>query len=201
MAARTALVITVLMSAGWPLRATAIEVHDRIITIPAGTPLDLALVSGVSSKMNTVEDPVNAKLRRSVVVAGVPVVLAGATVDGYVFEASRSGRLRGRARVGIRFTSLRAIDGRHSIHTAAISQQARGTTAKDARLVGIRTGTGTVIGALIAGVHGAAIGTAVGAVGAGAVTLATRGEDLSLDAGSTVVTRLMAPVTIRVRVP
>jgi hypothetical protein len=199
MSARTALVITVLMSAGWHLHATAIEVHDRILTIPAGTPLNLALQSEVSSRTSTVEDLVHARLRRSVVVSGVVVALAGTAVDGQVIEARRAGRLRGRARLSVRFTSLRAIDGRHRIDTATISQDARGSETWETGLISI--GAGALIGVLLDDGGGAAIGSAVGAASAGGLALATRGEDVALDAGSTVITRLIAPVTVRVRLP
>jgi hypothetical protein len=170
----------------------------RTITIPAGTTLNLALTSNVSSKGSSVEDRVNATLRRALVVDGVTVIPAGAAASGYVTEATRSGRVKGRARVGFRFTSVRARDERYTIRTAAITRQARGTKKADAAKIGIGAGAGAVVGAIAGGKKGAAIGSAVGAGGGTGVVLATRGEEITLPRGTLVTTRLTAPVTIRV---
>ncbi len=170
----------------------------RTVTIPAGTTLSLALTSAVSSKGSSVEDTVSATLRRPLVVNGVTVVPAGSPASGYVTEAARSGRVKGRARVGFRFTSLRARDARYNIRTAAISRQARGTKKSDAAKIGIGAGAGAVVGAVAGGKKGAAIGSAIGAGGGSGVVLATRGEEVTLPRGTLVTTRLTAPVTIRV---
>jgi hypothetical protein len=196
------LVFAALLIGGAALAASGIErARYRTITIPAGTTLNLSLTSGVSSKTSAVEDPVSARLRRALVVRGVTVVPAGATVSGQVVEAMRSGRVKGRARVGVRFTSLRAGDGRHAIRTAAISREAPGTKKKDAQKIGIGAGAGAVIGAVTGGRKGAAVGTAVGVASGSGVVLATRGEDVGLPPGTVVTTKLTAPLTVRVLVP
>jgi hypothetical protein len=177
------------------------EARFRTITIPAGTTLSLALQSGVSSKSSSVEDRVNATLRRAIVVDGVTVVPTGAAVSGYVTEATRSARVKGRARVGVRFTSLRASDGRHDIRTATISRQAPGTKKKDAVKIGVGAGAGAIVGAVAGGKKGAAIGSAVGGAGGTDVVLATRGDEVALVRGTVVTTRLTVPVTVRVAVP
>jgi hypothetical protein len=181
--------------------AAAEEARYRTLTIPAGTTLRLALQTGVSSKHSSVEDRVNATLRRALVVNGVAVVPAGAAVSGYVTEATRSGRVKGRARVAVRFTSLRASDGEHDIRTATISRQAPGTKKKDAVKIGVGAGAGAVVGAIAGGKKGAAIGSAVGGAGGTGVVLATRGDEVALGPGTVVTTRLTAPLDVRVRVP
>jgi hypothetical protein len=177
------------------------EVRVREVTIPAGTTLTMALTSSVSSGSSAVEDPVNATLRNAITIGGTTVVPAGSAVSGYVSEADRSGRVKGRARIGVRFTSLRAHDARYDIRTAAIAREARGTKKKDAVKIGAGAGAGALIGALAGGKKGAAIGTAVGAGGGTGVVLATRGEEVSLGRGAVVTTRLTEPLTVRVRVP
>lgn len=193
--------IPVLVVATTLAASASAEERYRTVTIPAGTRLTLALTSGVSSKTSTVEDRVNATLRRAIVVNGLTVVPAGASVSGYVTEATRSGRVKGRARVGVRFTSLRANDGLHDIRTATIAREARGTKKKDAAKIGIGAGAGAVIGAVADGKKGAAIGSAIGGAGGTGVVLATRGEEVSLGRGTVVTTRLTAPLTVRVRIP
>jgi hypothetical protein len=183
-----------------PVAAIVEEARVREITIPAGTTINLALTSGVSSRSSSVEDPVSATLRRAIVVNGVTVVPAGAAVGGHVSEAARSGRVKGRARIGVRFTSLRAHDARYDMRTAGITRVAPATKKRDAATIGLGAGGGALVGGLAGGKKGALIGTAVGGgAGTGAV-LATRGEEVALGRGAVVTTRLTAPLTIRVPV-
>jgi hypothetical protein len=173
--------------------------REREITIPAGTTLSLRLGTGVSSRTSRIEQPVQANLQRPVVINGVTVIPAGAAVSGYVSEAKRSGRVKGRARVGVRFNALRVDGTRYNVRTAAITRQARGTKRKDATKIGIGAGSGAVVGAIAGGKKGAAIGTAVGAAGGTGVVLATRGDEVALRRGTVVTTRLVQPLTVRVR--
>lgn len=170
----------------------------REITIPAGTALSLELATTVSSQDSSIEDPVQATLRRAIVVDGATVVPAGAQVSGHVTEAIRPGRVKGLARVGMRFNRLRVGDTAYDIRTAAISRQGEATKKDDATKIGIGAGAGAITGAIAGGKKGAAIGTAVGAGGGTAVVLATRGEDVTVARGTVVTARLAQPVTIRV---
>lgn len=196
------------VAAGDPVSAPAVAAVDpgrsetvyREVTIPSGTPLTLRMTSAVSSRHSHIEDAVNATLTRPIVVGGATVIPAGAAVSGYVTESTRSARVKGRARVGVRFTSLRADDERYDIRTAAVTRQARATKKADATKIGLSAGAGALVGALTGGKKGAAIGTAVGAAGGTGVVLATRGEEVQLGPG-TVTTRLTQPLTVRVRVP
>jgi hypothetical protein len=171
----------------------------REVTIPVGTTLSIQLADSVSSGTSRVEESVQATLRNAVVVNGVTVMPAGSAVSGYVSEASRSARVKGRARVGVRFNSVRVNGDRYTIRTSAVSRQAPGTKKEDAVKIGVGAGAGAVVGAIAGGKQGAAIGTAVGAAGGTGVVLATRGEEVSLARGTVVTTKLSAPVTVRVR--
>jgi hypothetical protein len=178
--------------------ATSAEARYTEVTVPAGTTLSLVLRSGVSSKGSSVEDAVNATLRHPIAVRGTTVVPAGAPVSGYVTEARRSGRVKGRARVGVRFTSLRTNGTRYAIHTTTIARQAPGTKKDDAVKIGVGAGAGAVVGAIAGGKKGAAIGSAIGGGGGSGVVLATRGKEVALPRGAVVTTRLTSPITVRV---
>jgi hypothetical protein len=183
-----------------PATPEAEAVRYREITIPAGTTLSVALTSRVSSNGSSVEDAVNGTLRHPLMANGVTVAPMGSAVSGYVTEALRSGRVKGRARIGLRFTSLKAPDARYTIRTATVARQARATKKADAVKIGVGAGAGAIVGAIAGGKKGAAIGTAVGGGGGTGVVLATRGEEVALGSGSIVTTRLTAPLTVRVRV-
>ena len=170
----------------------------REVTIPAGTTLALDLTSAVGSDTSKVEDAVRATLRQGVTVGGREVLPAGTAVTGAVTSAERSGRVKGRARIALRFTSLPHGGSRYDIQTQPITRVAPATKAKDATKIGIGAGAGAAIGALLGGGSGAAKGAAIGGAGGTGVVLATRGKEVQLGSGTNLTTKLTAPLTVRV---
>ncbi len=170
----------------------------RDITVPAGTSLPLELTTSLSTETASVEMPVSARLRQAVIVDGVTVLPAGAVVDGEVTDVERPGRVQGRARLGLRFTSVTVGGARESLRTNPVSFQGEASKGEDATKIGAGAGIGAVIGGIIGGGDGAAKGAAIGgAAGTGAV-LATRGKDVSVASGTDVTATLASDVEIRV---
>jgi hypothetical protein len=169
------------------------------VTLPAGTTLRLDLKSSVASDTSKVEDTVRATLRQAVVIGGETVLPAGTELVGIVTEVERSGRVKGRARIAYRFSSLRHDAERYDIKTATIAHEAEATKKKDATKIAIGAGAGAALGAILGGGSGAAKGAAIGGgAGTGAV-LATRGDEVRRGVGADVTTRLTAPLTVRVK--
>jgi len=171
----------------------------REITIPAGTTLRLDLASSVASDTSRVEDAVRGTLRQAVTIDGEAVLPAGTELAGIVTSADDSGRVKGRAQVAYRFTTLRHEGERYDIDTATISHQAEATKGEDATKIAVGAGAGAAIGALLGGGDGAAKGAAIGGAGGTGVVLATKGKEVRLGPGADVNTRLTAPLTIRVK--
>lgn len=171
----------------------------RFVTIPAGTALPLELTSAVSSETAQVEAPVSARLRRAVTVDGETILPAGAVVNGEVSEVDRSGRVKGRSRLALRFTSV-VIDGRReSLRTNPVAFEGEASKGEDATKIGAGAGIGAAIGGLLGGGSGAAKGAVIGgAAGTGAV-LATRGKEVELAAGAEVTPTLASPVEVEMR--
>jgi len=172
----------------------------REVTLPAGTTLRLSMQSAVASDSSRVEEPVRAELKSPVTIKGETVVPAGAEVTGVVTDVQRSGRVKGRARVAYRFTSLRAHGETYEIRTSPIAHEARATKGKDARNVAIGAGAGAALGAILGGGGGAVKGAAIGGAGGAGYDLATRGQEVHIGPGAAVTTRLTAPLTIRVKI-
>jgi hypothetical protein len=169
------------------------------VTLPAGTTLRLELKSSVASDTSKVEDPVRAVLRQPITVDGREVLPAGAEFSGTVTEVERSGRVKGLARIGYRFNSVRSGGERYDVRTASITHQAEPTKKKDATKVAIGAGAGAALGAILGGGSGAAKGAAIGGgAGTGAV-LATRGDEVRRGPGADVTTRLTAPLIVRIK--
>jgi hypothetical protein len=118
-----------------------------------------------------------------------------------VTDATRSGKVKGRAHVALRFDTLvpRGDDQRYTIRTSAVGRTAQGTKKKDALEIGAPAAGGALIGGLIGGKKGALIGTAAGGGAGTAVVLSTRGKEVHMARGAAMTLRLAAPVTVRVR--
>ena len=171
----------------------------REITLPVGTMLGLDLQTAVASDTSTVEDAVRASLRQPVSVNGREVLPAGIQLSGAVTDVDRSGRVKGRARVGYRVNSLTYQGDRYEIVTAPIVHQAEATKKEDATKIAIGAGAGAALGAILGGGDGAAKGAAIGGAGGTGAVLATRGKEVRRGPGADVSTRLTAPLTLRVR--
>jgi hypothetical protein len=171
---------------------------DREVTIPTGTTLPLTLTSPVASDTSALEDGVTAVLTGPITIDGRDVLPAGAQLAGAVTGVEDSGRVKGRAMVTFRFTSLRTGDARYDLQTEPLSHQAAATKGEDAAKIGIGAGAGAVIGGILGGKKGAGTGAAVGGGTGTAVVLATKGREVRLAPGADVTTRLTAPLTVRI---
>lgn len=171
----------------------------REVTLPEGMVLALRLTSAVSSDSSEVEDAVGAALREDIMVDGHLIVPAGAELMGHVVDIDRSGRIKGLARVAFQFTTLKHDGDEYDLPTQAIERFADATKGEDATKIGLGAGAGAAVGAILGGGDGAVKGAAIGAAAATGAVLATRGEDVRLEPGEVMDTRLTAAVPVRVR--
>jgi hypothetical protein len=180
---------------GAPSRATV-----REVTLPAGTRLPVVLEKSVGSDISRVEERVSAHVARAVRIGGVTAVPQGSRIEGVVTDATRSGKVKGRAHIGLRFESLAVGGGeRYAVRTAAVGRIAPATKKKDALTIGLPAAGGAIVGGLLGGKKGAAIGGAAGGGAGTAAVLTTRGKEVRLPRGTPLTIRLAAPLTVRVR--
>jgi len=170
----------------------------RDVTIPAGTLLHLALSTSVASDTSQVEDAIAAELTNPVIVGDRTALPSGALVAGTVRSVDPSGRVKGRARLALDFTSVTSGGRRYAMSAGHFSRQASATKGEDATKIGIGAGAGAVIGGLLGGKKGAAQGAAVGGGAGTGVVLATKGDEVRLPSGTDVSIQLAAPLTVRV---
>ena len=116
-------------------------------------------------------------------------------------EQRRSGRVKGRAHLAVRFDSLSPSgdDQRYDIRAASIGRTAQATKKKDALEIGAPAAGGAIIGGLLGGKKGAAIGAATGGGAGTAVVLSTRGKEVQVPKGTALTVKLSEPITVRVR--
>ena len=168
-------------------------------TVPRGTVINARLETTVASNVNREGDPVSAVLIDPVVVDDREIVPAGAILKGVVSDATPSGRVKGRAHLGLRFIRLVSrARGDEYVIAAHFERIAPATKGEDAKKIGVGTAGGAIIGGLIGGGKGAAAGAAVGAGGGTAVVLATAGPDVKLDHGTVLALALDSPIVVRI---
>lgn len=188
----------IIQGAARDARGVAAARANRQVTIPAGTALRLRVNRGFGSDISRIEEPVSATLARSVVIGGRTVLPAGSSASGYVSEATRPGKVKGRGRVAVRFTRITPVNqtASYNMQTGSWVAVAPATKKKDALTIGIPAAGGAAIGALIDGKKGAGIGAAVGGGAGTAAVLTTRGKDVRVGRGAALTIRLKAPLTI-----
>ena len=133
-------------------------------------------------------------------IAGRTILPAGSVASGYVVQATRPGKVKGRGRVAVRFTRITPAGdaARYSMQTRSWAAVAPATKKKDALTIGLPAAGGAMVGGLIKGKKGAGVGALVGGGAGTAAVLSTRGKDVRIGRGATLAVPLTAPLTIAV---
>jgi type IV secretion system protein VirB10 len=171
------------------------------LTIPSGTRVPLALKQSVSTKNAREGDAVYAVTTFPVVINERIVIPAGTYVQGRISSVKRGGHIKGRAEVLMHFSTLIYPSGYTVVLPGAIEnvpgaektsmKDEEGTIRQDsqtgekAKTVATAAGTGAVIGGLSNGVKGGLIGAGIGGGIGTAIGLFSRGNDVRLEAGTT----------------
>ena len=169
------------------------------LVVAADSVIGLQLESPVTSERAQVEDSVVARVTRDVKVGDRVAIPAGAKALGEVTLVERGGKMRERARLGVKFTSVVLADGtRLPLHTETIYREGDPPGRESAAKIGGGAIGGAILGGILGGAKGAAIG---GSIGAGAGTAAVVAGDrnhATLSAGTPLTVRIEDPVTVTV---
>ncbi len=182
------------------------------VTVPAGTRIPLVLKHAVSTKSVRPGDPVYLQTNFPVTQNNRIVIPAGTYVQGVVDHVKRPGRVKGRAELLMHFTTLifpngytvdlpGGVEGMPGAEHSHVKDregtiQAEGQRGRDVGSVARTTGTGAAVGAIAAGGKGAGIGAGAGGALGLATVLLSRGQDVRLEAGTTVEMELQRPLTL-----
>ena len=169
------------------------------VVVPAASVIGLQVDTPLSSERARIEDRVDARVTRDVLADGRVAIPAGARVIGAVTLVERGGKVKERARLGVRFHTLVLADGSQiPLRTEAIVREGEAPSGESARKIGGAAIGGAILGAIMGGGKGAIVG---GATGAGAGTAAVMAGDrnaATLPAGTVVTVRLASPAAIEV---
>jgi hypothetical protein len=169
------------------------------LVVPADAVLGLQVERTVTSETARVEDRVEARVTRDVRVGDRVAIPAGSVVQGSVMEVERGGKIKERARLGIRFHTVVLADGsRLSIRTDSVVREGASPANESAAKIGGAAVGGAILGAILGGGKGAVIGGSVGAAGGTAAQMAGGRNPAVLPAGTTVSVRVQQPVSVTV---
>ena len=173
-------------------------IFDELV-VSADSVIGLEIETALTTERARVEDPVVARVTRDVKVGNRVAIPAGTRANGEVTTVDKGGRLKERARLGVRFTSIVLADGtRVPIDTETIYREGDSPTNESAAKIGGGAIGGAIIGGILGGGKGAAIGSIVGA-GAGTGAVAAGGRNAAtLPSGTPVTVRVKEPVSVTV---
>ncbi len=189
--------------------------QNEAVTVPAETRIPLELQNAISSKTAYVGQAIYCRTIYPITVDNRIVIPVGSYVKGAITQVVKPGRIRGKARLGLRFDSLTlpngvtqplratlsafAGNGKEGFNRREAKIEGQSTKGKDAGRVAQATVTGAEIGT-IAGVSshsslkGLGIGSAAGAAAGAIWVLAGRGKQIYLPPGTNLELQLAAPL-------
>ena len=169
------------------------------LVVSADSVIGLQLKNTVSSETSQVEDRVEAQVVRDVAVGGRVAIPAGSRVLGAVTVVDRGGKMRDRARLGVRFHTLVLADGTTlPLQTDTVYRDGDSPASASAAKMGGAAIGGAIVGAILGGGKGAVIGGATGAAGGTAAVMAGSRRAATMASGSTVTVRVLSPVAVTV---
>ena len=204
-----------------PLAAQDVTHTDRPpqppanVTVPAETHIPVSLENAINSKTAYPGQAIYCQTIFPITVDNRIVIPVGSYVKGEVTQVVKPGRIRGKAKLGLRFDSLTLPNGVTEQLRASLSSfgtsgkesfnrkegkiEGQSTKGKDAGRVAETTIAGAQIGALagISGGHtlrGLGIGSAAGAAAGAIWVLASRGKQIYLPPGTSLELELGAPL-------
>jgi len=180
------------------------------VVVPSGTHISLVLHNGISTRSAQPGDPVYFETLFPVLVDNRVVIPAGSYVSGEVTEAKRPGRVKGRAELMMRLTTM-ILPNAYVVNLGAAPSNAstgggesvdkegtlKGDTdkASDVGTVVKTTAAGAGIGAIASrSGTGAGIGAGIGAAAGLAAVLLSREPEAEMPRGSTMEVVLDRPI-------
>lgn len=169
-------------------------------TLPIGTEIHAALNDSITSRRDTVGQPVSGYVMENVIGPDGRTLIAAGTPVRFTITRLRASRSKNsQGRLAIRVDSI-AVNGRlqpvqADIHPVPRELRGRGVTAGDAAKVGGGAAAGAVLGRVVGGnTRGAVIGGVAGAAAGAVVATQTATRDVVVKAKTPVTFVLTAPL-------
>ena len=148
------------------------------LTVPTGTELDVRLITGLNSEVNKTGDAFDGTFETPVMVGEKTAIPKGAEVTGRVTSAVPSGRLKQRAELWVKLTSVKLGGKTYEVSTTTTGHKEGSKATRDIIFIGGGAGAGAAVGGIAGHGKGAGIGAAVGAAAGTAGAMLTGQRDI-----------------------
>lgn len=164
--------------------------------ISSGTSLHVRVDEALDTRRNRIGDRFEATLTRPVLVNGRTVLPSGTRFHGHVTTAAASGRLKGRAVMGLTLDGFRLHGREYRIATTHVSRVSSAHKNRNAALIGGGAALGAAVGAIAGGGKGAGIGVLAGGGAGTAGAAATGKKEVAIAAETPMVFLVRAAVRL-----
>jgi hypothetical protein len=197
--------------------------NGRAAYVPAGMNIPIKLSTGISTAVAQAGDPIQATVAKDIQLGG-DCIPAGSVISGQITDAESAGRLGHSGHLGMKFNSIRTLDGgsypinahlvggldKYHESGQAGSDEFKGengwTKLKDVGVRGaVGTGAGAALGTAVGGIAGGGSGAGRGAwsgaaIGAGLGVadslLVRKGREITIKGGTPMEIQLDSPLSI-----
>jgi len=168
----------------------------RVVTIPAGTSVQVQMIDSVDSAVSKIGDTFLASLAAPIVVNDEVIIPKNADVQIKLASAKTSGKFTGQSELTLELDSVK-FRGKSYPLTSSTFQQVDESRGKDtAKKTAIGAAIGTAIGAIAGGGKGAAIGAGIGAGSGAAAQVFMKGKQVKVPSETKIDFRLEQPVDV-----
>jgi hypothetical protein len=168
----------------------------RVVSIPAGTSIQVQMIDSVDSATNKIGDTFLASLAAPIVVNDEVIIPKNADVQVKLESAKTSGKFTGQSELTLALDSVK-FRGKSYPLTSSTFQQVGQSRGKDtAKKTAIGAAIGTAIGAIAGGGKGAAIGAGIGAGSGAAAQVFMKGKQVKVPSETKIDFQLEQPVDV-----
>jgi hypothetical protein len=187
-----------MMQTGQGPRDIQVVDKPKILVVPQGTAFPVALLNRLSTKNLEPGARIYAQTVVPVTAANKIVIPVGSHVNGKVVEVEKPGRVKGKPSLTITFQKLilpsgltldlyASIGGSDTgVRKGEATIEGESQKGKDVEDIAVRSSGGAIGGAIYRGAKGAGVGAGIGAAAGLAEVLIRRGDDLTLERGTTI---------------
>jgi BON domain/YMGG-like Gly-zipper len=179
-----------------PAPQPAAPLPPRVVTIPAGTSVQVQMIDSVDSAINKVGDTFLASLAAPIVVDNEVIIPKDADVHVKLASAKTSGKFTGQSELTLELDSVKHRGKAYPLSSSTFQQVGESRGKDTAKKTAIGAAIGTAIGAIAGGGKGAAIGAGVGAGSGAAAQVFMKGKQVKVPAETKIDFRLEQPVDV-----
>ena len=179
-----------------PAPAPAAARASKVVTVPAGTPINVRLTQGIDVDSSQAGMTFKGVVDDPVMVGGSIVIPRGSSAILQAVKVEQSGTMKGSDKITLKLNAVGFGGMVHEVATTYVESKGKGEGKKTGRKIGGGAGLGAIVGGIAGGGEGAAIGAAIGGV-TGAAVAASGQEHLKLPAETRLQFQITSAVSIR----